>query len=272
MEFKIKQRPNPNSRKFNPNDLTIVRNFSSELVKEFGNFIKCTVIFGSAIKGVRKSTGDIDILVVVDDITIRMTPEVVEAYRIITEKLINKVSTKLHVVSLKFTAFWDYVRNGDPIIMNILRHGAPIIDQNFFTPIQYLLQQGRIRPSMEAVYSYYERSPRTLYNSRWHVIQATLDLYWAVVDSAHAALMKMEVTPPAPAEIGDLLEKELLPRKLVSKKEVITVRKFYNLMKMITHREVRHIEGREYDNYYQEAEEFVKIMEKIVKGNEGRLI
>ena len=181
-------------------------------------------------------------------------------------------TTKLHVVSLKFTAFWDYVRNGDPIIMNILRHGAPIIDQNFFTPIQYLLQQGRIRPSMEAVYSYYERSPRTLYNSRWHVIQATLDLYWAVVDSAHAALMKMEVTPPAPAEIGDLLEKELLPRKLVSKKEVITVRKFYNLMKMITHREVRHIEGREYDNYYQEAEEFVKIMEKIVKGNEGRLI
>ena len=155
--------------------------------------------------------------------------------------------------------------------MNILRNGAPLIDQNFFTPIQYLLQQGRIRPSMEAIYSYFERSPKTLYNSRWHVIQATLDLYWAVVDSAHSALMKMEVTPPTPAEIGDLLEKELLPRKMISKKQVITARKFYKLMKLITHREVRHIEGKEYDEYYKEAEEFVKSMEKIVKGKEGRL-
>ncbi len=265
MNFKIKERPNPNINKYNTNELTIARDFAKEMYKEFGNFVKAIVMFGSAAKGTRKEKGDIDVLVVVDDISIRMTPEVVEAYRIITENTVNKISTKLHIISLKFTSFWDYVRNGDPIIINILRDGAPIMDQNFFTPAQYLLKQGRIRPTMEAIHSYFERSPRTLYNSKWHILQATLDLYWAVTDSAHAALMRKEIVPPAPSELADLMQSELVAKKVINKKYVGTMRKFYNLMKLITHREIKTISGPEYDSYFKEAEDFVKAMEKIVK-------
>ncbi len=265
MDFKIKERPNPNLGNYNPNDMTIVRNFARELHKEYGGFIKGVVIFGSAAKGMRSKKGDIDVLVIVDDISIQMTSEVVEAYRIITENAVNKISTKLHVISLKFTTFWDYVRNGDPVIINILRDGVPIMDQNFFAPIQYLLKQGRIRPTMEAIQSYFERSPKTLYNSKWHIMQATLDLYWAVTDSAHAALMIKEIIPPAPAHIADLMQTELVDKNILEQKHVATVRKFYNLMKMITHREIKEITGPDYDEYYKEAENFVNVMEKIVK-------
>lgn len=265
MDFKIEDRPNPNIGHFNPNDLTIVRKFATVMYKEFGNFIKAIVIFGSAARGVRTEKGDIDVLVIVDDISIKMTPEVVEAYRIITENTVNKTSTKLHIISLKFTSFWDYVRNGDPIIINILRDGAPVMDQNFFAPIQYLLHQGRIRPSLEAIHSYYERSPKALHNSKWHIMQATLDLYWAVTDSAHAALMINEVIPPAPAHIAELLDSQLVKKGILEKKYTGTADKFYKLMKQITHREIKDISGQRYDEYYKEAENFVKRMEKIVK-------
>ena len=264
MEFKIRERPNPNINNYNPNDLTIVRKFAKEMYKEFGGFIKAVVVFGSAARGERKEKGDIDVMVVVDDISIKMTPEVVEAYRIITENSVNKISTKLHIVSLKFTSFWDYVRNGDPVIINILRDGSPVMDQNFFTPVQYLLKQGRIRPTMEAIHSYYERAPRTLYNSKWHITQATLDLYWAVVDSAHAALMRKDNVPPSPAHVADMMEEKLVPLGL-DKKHVATMRKFYNLMKMITYREIKQISGPDYDRYFEEAEAFVKEMGKIVQ-------
>ena len=40
---------------------------------------------------------------------------------------------------------------------------------------------------------------------------------------------------------------------------------FYKLMKMITHREIKDITAKEYEDYYKEADSFVKRMQKIVE-------
>ena len=85
--------------------------------KEFGDFLKAIVLFGSTAKRTPGRHGDVDILVVVDDVTITPTQELVEAYRIIVEKLVTDVSTRLHVTTVKLSTFWEYIRAGDPIGM-----------------------------------------------------------------------------------------------------------------------------------------------------------
>jgi predicted nucleotidyltransferase/uncharacterized protein (UPF0332 family) len=264
MKFDLPRKQHPNLERYYKEDLDKVYRFANELYKELGGLIRAVVIFGSTARRTRGPGGDIDILVILDDIQMNLTAEVTEAYRVIVQRLIVKNSTKLHVVTLRFTNFWEYVRNGDPVAINILRDGVAIIDSGFFDPLQMLLKKGRIRPTQESIWTYYMRSPNTLQNSKWHINQAVVDLYWAVIDAAHAALMRMGEIPPSPDHVADLLQKKLVQKKLLEARYVVTMRNFYRLMKMITHREIKEISGEEYDKYYREAEEFVHRMKKII--------
>jgi len=230
-----------------------------------GNLIRAVVIFGSAARKSTTPKSDIDILVIIDDLTIGLSPEVLEGYRLIVNKTIVKVSTRLHITTLRFTSFWDYMRNGDPIGINILRDGVALIDSGFFDPLQMLLKKGKIRPSSESIWTYYIRAPNTLHNSKWHLLQATLDLYWAVIDAAHAALMKHGEIPPTPEHVADLLEQKLVKKKLLEHKYVTIMRHFYKTMKMITHREIKEIRGVDYDKNYIAAQDFVKRMRDFVE-------
>jgi len=268
LKFDLPVRENPNVSKYSKEDLDLAREFSRKLYREFGNFLKAVIIFGSVAKKEETKKSDIDILVVIDDISMRMTPEVVEAYRVITEKVIGETSKRLHVTSMKFTAFWEYIRAGDPIGINVLRDGIALIDSGFFDPLQVLLYQGRIRPTPESIWSYMNRAPRTLHNSRWHMSQATIDLYWAITDSAHAVLMYLGYIPPSPEHIGELIREKLVKPKLLESKYARTADEFYKLMKMITHREIKEVTGEQFDRYFEEAEDFVNRMQRFIQDKE----
>lgn len=200
MEFDIQKRKKQVSESYSKDVLDLAYNFSKRVYKEFAKFIKAIVLFGSTARKKQEGKGDVDLLIIVDDVSIIIDQEFVQAYRLIVEKIVAEVSpAKLHVTTLKFTSFWEYVRAGDPVAVNILRDGVPIVDSGFFEPLQILLYQGRIRPSLESMWSYFNKAPITLHNSKWHIKQAVLDLYWAVIDSAHAALMKLNEVPQAQA-------------------------------------------------------------------------
>ncbi|MBT7903694.1 hypothetical protein HN587_07560 [Candidatus Woesearchaeota archaeon] len=265
MEIKTETPINPNIKKYSKEDFDIAHKFAGEMYKEFGKFIACCALFGSTARGEKKKGGDIDILIIVDDLRVNMNDEVVEAYRIITDQLVAKLSKDLHIVSLKLTSFWEYVRAGDPIAINILRDGVALIDNGFFDPVQALLMQGRIRPTTEAIWNYFARAPKTIINSKWHIMQAVVDLYWAVIDSSHAVLMKMGEIPPSPNHVADLLEERLVKHNLLDKSYVSTVREFYKLQKMITHREIKELRGEDFDKYLVEAQAFIKEMERIIE-------
>ena len=265
MEFKIEKRKNENIYKYPTDDVKIVNDFAQKLKAELGDFLIAVVMFGSTLKKTARKGSDIDVLVIGDDISFQLTNELIEAYRIITENVIGAVSRKLHVTSMTFTSFWEYVKAGDPVAINILRDGVAMIDTGFFNPLQILLKQGRIRPSEESIWRYFGRAPRTLTNSRWHLLQATLDLYWAVIDAAHAALMRKGHTPPSPEHAADILYEKLVKRKLLEDRYVATMKKFYDLSKQITHREIQYIDGKDYDKYLKEASEFVERMKKLIE-------
>ncbi|MFH1650417.1 MAG: nucleotidyltransferase domain-containing protein [Candidatus Woesearchaeota archaeon] len=256
MDFSVERKEQTVRHTYGKEVLDVSFEFAKQVHKECGAFVKGIILFGSSVR--KKEGRDIDILIVVDDLSVNMSKEFIQTYRIIVEKIISQVDKRLHVTTLKFTSFWEYARNGDPIVVNMLRDGVALIDTGFFDPLQALLYQGRIRPSAEAVTTYFSRAPMTISNSQWHILQACMDLYWAVIDAGHAALMRMGVVPPAPEHVADLLEEKLVKPGILKKEHAQTVRRFYHLSKLILNRDMTHMKGYQYDDYFKDAWEFVK--------------
>ena len=264
MEFKIKSKDHPNIPKYSSDDFQIAKKFADAIKVELGEFLKCAILFGSVARQEKLPSNDVDVLLIINDLTMVANKEVVSAYQVIVQNTASKVSKRLHITTMKLTNVWDYVRNGDPIVTNMLRDGVPLLDVGIFEPLQSLLFEGRIKPTKESVWVYYTRAPTTILNAEWHVLQAALDLYWAVVDAAHAALMKVGEVPPSPSHIASLMDKKLVKERLCSKRSSDTMDFFYKLSKKITHRELQKITGKEFDDYKKRAEEFIKDMEKII--------
>jgi len=266
VDFDIETRKHEHLQKYPKDSMDIVYAFSKDIKKELGGMLKGIILFGSTARHIdtNKKSHDIDILLLIDDVSIQLNQELIQTYRIIVEKIVAKVSTKLHITSLRLTNFWEYIRAGDPIAINMLRDGVAILDTGFFEPLQLLLMQGRIRPSPESIQNYLMMAPQTLQNSRGHIIQAVLDLYWAVIDAAHAALMYVNETPPSPAHVADLMEEKLVKTGLLDKHYMHTMRSFYNLGKSIMHGQLNDITGDQYDAYYKEAYDFVMTIKKFV--------
>lgn len=264
MDFAVRKHKHHSKDSYSASSIDVAYSFAKEIHKELKDLIKAIVLFGSAARK-KQDASDIDILIVVDDVSIVMEKQVVQAYRLLVEKTIAKTSTKIHVTSMKFTSFWEYVRAGDPVAINILRDGYALLDTGFFDPLQRLLHQGKIRPSPEAQWTYYYRAPRSLSNSKERLLQAGIDLYWAVIDAAHAALMSINEVPPSPEHVADLMEAKLVKAKLADKKYPWTMRKFYDLSKEIARGTKSELTGQEYDALYKEAKEFVDAMGKIIK-------
>jgi predicted nucleotidyltransferase len=269
MKYKIEKNKKQNSEKYQPSELDLAFAFAKEAKLELKEFLQAVILFGSAARRVRSGTkteseGDIDLLVLLNDISINPTQEIIETYKIISQKIIGKVSKRIHLTTMKLSSFWEYLRIGDPVGINLLRDGVAIIDTGFFEPMQALLFRGKIKPSYESTWEYYNRAPKALNGSRAKILEATVDLYWAVMDSGQAVLMKLGNLPPPPELIGDFIDEKLVKQKRIEKKYADTPRKFYKLYKEITHRKIGDISGKEYEKYYSEAKEFVEAMRKIL--------
>jgi len=266
MDFEV-QRPKRDFSEYRHEDIKLSYDFASATYKECENIIKAIVLFGSTARRHPDAdkTSDIDIMVLVDDVHIILTQEVMETYRVLLAQIIEKISPRIHVTTVKLSTFWEYMRVGDPIGMNILRDGIPLLDTGFFEPMQRLLQQGRVKPSAESVWAYYSRAPMTLANAQGHIQQACVDLYWAVIDAAHAALMYYNQVPPSPAHVAEMLNEVLVKeQKVLHKKYVKEMEMFYRLFKGLTHRTISTVTGKQYDEYDKKAKDFVHVMEALI--------
>lgn len=262
MEFRIKKKGINSEKHYNHESLAQAREFTKLLYGEFGDFLKAVVLFGSSTK--KESSNDIDILVVVDDVTHELGEEVAETYRIIVEKMILEIDMKIHLTTLRLTSFWEYVRAGDPVAINVLRDGLALLDTGFFDPLKLLLMEGRIRPTKESVWTHYLKAPVSLQNANGNMLKATLDLYWAVMDASHAALMAIGEMPPSPEMVPLMLQEKLVKKQLLGKEYPAIVTDFYSLMKKINHREVKEITGKEYDILKVKAKKTMNAMKVIL--------
>jgi len=265
MKFQVKRKEKREIEKTYPQqEFTIAKTFATRVYKEFGAFTKGIILFGSTVK--KTKANDIDILIILDDIKIEFTEDVIQTYRIILQKIVaDTAPERLHIQTMKFTSFWEYVRAGDPVATNILRYGVALVDTGFFDPLQALLDQGRIRPSREAITTYFAMAPSSIHKAKQHLLTAGVDLYWGVIDAAHAALMKHGEVPPSPDHVAEIMEATLIKERKVSKASAATMREMYTLFKDITSRKRKELTGKEYDAYKKKAEDFVKEMEKFIR-------
>ena len=96
-------------------------------------------------------------------------------------------------------------------------------------------------------------------------MQATVDLYWAVVDAAHAVLMKLGEIPPSPEHVSDMLRVNLDRLPGIEQDHADTMQKFYEIAKGIESRKIHGISGIEYEGYLKEAADFVEAMRNFIE-------
>jgi len=206
----------------------------------------------------------IPIIVLIDDLTKPLLDPDIEGYLSNVKRLVRSISGKLHVSTLKLSEHWSLCRLSAPHHLETLRYGVAIYDRGFFDPMRYLVTKGRIRPTIEAEGVYITRADGTLKNARNHLLQASLDLYWASIDACHAALMSRGYVPPEPADVARELEDKLVSKGLLEPEYPKIMLLIYELSRGIMHKTVREVSGPDYDHYHAQAEKLVKRMERIV--------
>jgi predicted nucleotidyltransferase len=245
----------------------IAMDFATKAVQRFDKTIKSIALFGSQVKDNATASSDIDIIIIVDDASIKFDEEMTAWYREELGKIIssNPYSKELHINTIKLSTWWQDLIRGDPVVLNILRFGEPILDfGGFFTPLKIMMQEGKIRQTPEAIYAALQRAPAHLMRSRTAVPSSIEGLYWTMVDSAHAALMAAKQLPPSPEHVPIMLKEVFVDNKSLDMKYVVMYRDLYVLHRKIVHGEINDIKAQEIDDWRKKAEDFMKVMIEIV--------
>lgn len=246
----------------------IAMDFATRAFKKFDKIIKSVVLFGSTVKNTNVTGSDIDIIIIIDDVTINWDQELVAWYREELDKILrsNPYRQELHINTVKLSTWWEDLMRGDPVVINILRYGEPMIDlAGFFNPLKSLLIKGKIRSTPEAIYSALQRAPVHLARSKLAELGAVEGVYWSMVDSAHAALIAANIPPASPEHVPVDLKQTFVDNKMLKMKYVIWYRDVLMIHKKIAHGEIKNLKGVEIDELQDRAEEFLGVMANLVK-------
>lgn len=245
----------------------IAMDFATKAYQKFDKMIKSIVLFGSIVKKNATASSDIDIVIIIDDASLAWDQELIAWYREELGKIIksNPYKRDLHINTIKLTTWWQDLMHGDPVVINVIRYGQTLIDfGGFFNPLKVLLEQGKIRSTPEAIYTALQRAPEHLARSKAAELGAIEGVYWAMVDSAHAALIAANQLPPSPEHIPLILKETFVDKKMLDIKYVIWYRDLYSLHRSIVHGDIRDIRGSEIDDWQKKADEFVITMSNLI--------
>jgi len=245
----------------------IASDFAMKVYGKFDQMIKSIVLFGSSAKKTSAPGSDIDIIVIIDDVSVKWDGELIAWYRDELGKLIkaNPYSMPLHVNSVKLSTWWEDLMRGDPVVINVLRHGDALIDfGGFFNPLRILLRDGKIRSTPESIYTLLQRAPGHLTRAKQSMLAVVDGLYWTMVDAAHAALIAADVMPSSPEDIPDVLRENFVKTKRLHKRFVDYYDEIHLVAKDIVHGNLTFIKGRNLDDWFEKADAFLGEMAKLV--------
>ncbi len=246
----------------------IAMDFALKVYEKFQKSIKSIVLFGSTVKQSAVVGSDVDMIIIIDDVSIQWDQEMIAWYREELDKILraNPYQKALHINTIKLSTWWDDLLKGDPVVINVLRYGEALIDlAGFFEPLKFLLIKGKIKPTPEAVYNALQRAPMHFQRSNQAELNAVEGLYWTMVDSAQAALIAAKVSPPSPEHIPIDLKQTFVDTGMLNKKYIGWFRDLLLLHKKIIHGEIRELKGVELDDWQERTDEFMKTMINLVK-------
>ena len=249
------------------NEVDIAMDFAKKVYERFDKLIKSVILFGSTVKKTTSPGSDIDIIIIVDDASVKFDTELVGWYREELGKIIsgNPYKKELHINTVKLTTWWDDLLKGDPVVTNIIRYGEEILDfGGFFRPLRILLQEGRIKSTPEAIYTCLQRAPQHLIRSKQAELASIEGIYWAMVDSANALLIAAKIASPSPEHVQTLLKVNFVDKGTFDNMYVCWYREIFNLHKGIEHGDIRDIRGQNIDDWQDKAQRFIGAMAEII--------
>jgi predicted nucleotidyltransferase/uncharacterized protein (UPF0332 family) len=267
VKHKLIKKKNLNKKPFLNREKDIAIDFASKVHKKFSTLIKASILFGSQAKNEAVENSDIDVIFIIDDASINWDLELISWYREELAKITSqqKYGRELHVNTMKLTTWWEDLLHGDPVVINIVRYGEALIDSGgFFNPIKSLLIQGRIKSTPEAVYNALQRAPMHIRRSKISEMSAIEGVYWAIIDSAQAALITAGKMPPSPEHIPEMLKETFVDTGMLHHDSVKAVKEIFSIHKSIAHGLISDIRGKDIDAWQERAEKFLADMVKLV--------
>jgi uncharacterized protein (UPF0332 family)/predicted nucleotidyltransferase len=246
----------------------IAADFAKKAYEKFDKIIKSIVLFGSTIKKTSANNSDIDLIVIVDDASIKFDATMTAWYREELGKLLsaNPYKKELHINTVKLTSWWQDILRGDPIALNIIRYGEEILDAGgFFRPLRILLQEGKMKATPEAIYMALDRAPQHLLKSKQAEMAAVEGLYWAMVDASQALLMSYKINASSPEFIYYLLKENFVDKNMMKSEYLKLYQEIFELHKGIMHGIIKEIKGEDLDSLQKKTEEFIVIVAGLIK-------
>ncbi len=190
--------------------------FATKLFAAYPKYIKSIVLFGSYAKQEESNKSDVDVLIIVDDVTSPPDKTFAGAFNFDIDRFKSEIKeVNLHITVLTLTGFWKGLIAVDPFTVNAVRYGYPLIDTGFFEPIKVLLVRGDIKPTQESVYAAITRAEifeSSISKAKAEIIE---NAYWSAVNAAQAFLMSKNIVPPSPEKIEEELSKTDFPKTYI---------------------------------------------------------
>ncbi len=239
--------------------------FAKEIFDKYPKIMKTIVLFGSYSKGKETEQSDVDIMLILDDVLNSLDQGLQGAIFADVDKLVlREKEIKLHINSVTLTAFWRGVLAADPVSINVLKYGVPLIDTGYFEPLQALLNMGEIKPTEESIYAALTRGELYSNSARLRLAGVITDVYWSVVNAAQAAIMRDGDVPPSPETIGDML-RNLERKKLIDNTYLEIFGEINKLGRDVLHGEKVPITGEKAEEIMLEGLKFNKKMSEIAR-------
>lgn len=258
-----------NSKKeedFQKKQLELANKFKDAVVKKYGKIIKSVVVFGSLTRKDFHAKSDVDMLVIVDDVAARFTPETKDIFDDEIYKIAKKISKDIVVQpAWTLTEFWDMARIGHPLLCTIVRDGWALYDTGFFIPVRKLLELGKIPTTLEAVERFMQDAPKKIQRvEAGKLFMVAEDIYYAMLNSAQAVLMFIGIVPPPPKNTPTVLKEHMVDEGLLEQEYVNQLKEIIELRKRIEHKEIQDISGANVDKYIAMAKKFISRMEQLL--------
>ncbi|MBN2094875.1 MAG: nucleotidyltransferase domain-containing protein [Candidatus Aenigmarchaeota archaeon] len=239
--------------------------FKKQLLRKHKDLVKTIFMFGSYLRNDFTKESDLDILILLDDTKVMITPEFKDRVTREAFDIAKKTDERLHVQpAWTVTEFWEMVRLSHPLLHTVLRDGWALYDEGFFIPIKKLLERGKIPATLEAVELLMASAPQKIDRAKGvKLYQVTEDCYGAMLNSSQAILMYLGKPVPDPKNTPKAIKEYLVDTKILPKSYFEMLESVIKFRKDVEHKHIKDITGAEVDRWIKKAENYVKEMEKI---------
>jgi predicted nucleotidyltransferase len=254
---------------------TIINKHMNLIMNKFEQYLLGYSIFGSFVRGEATKNSDLDAFFILDDTDLQNITRVElkkEVYKIstsYTSEIIKElgVGVELNIQVYLLTEFWLALREGNPLIISILKDSIPFFDKGIIRPWKNLFERGQFIPSKEATDKYLEDSRAIISNLRSGIIKGTLQqLFDSNLMIARAALMSFNIIGTHPRETTDQITKYLCQdKKVISKKSSAHFEEIVTVYKKLEHGEQMNNYIHKVSKYFSDTENFHKEVIDLVK-------